>query len=76
MAVLQGVRQNLPCPPHVCVIQKTLCEIGLGNKHVNRYEKGTKCKIWQENSFNFKKFILSLFKSEMLLKDMNLFLVE
>ena len=27
MAVLQGGRQNLP--PHVCVIQKTPCGIGL-----------------------------------------------
>ena len=28
MAVLQGGGQNLP-PPHVCVIQKTPCGIGL-----------------------------------------------
>ena len=48
----------------------------LRDKHVSRYKKGTRCKIWQENSYNFKRFILSLFTSEMLLKDMNLFLVE
>ena len=29
MAVLQWGGQNLPPPPHVCVIQKTPCGIGL-----------------------------------------------
>ena len=33
MAVLQGGGQNLP-PPHVCVIQKTPCEIGLNGELV------------------------------------------
>ena len=39
MAVLQGGGQNLP-PPHVCVIQKTQCGIGLKHKTFREPQKG------------------------------------
>ena len=52
MTVLQGGGQNLP-PPHVCVIQKASCGIGLSSLTMDKVTSSIELKTSQriENAF-------------------------